>query len=159
MASGLWRAACLVRRFVLLVLPALVMLHASLALAQTASSANTADSQDAPPLTTAQEQARQLATALTGKGEATVFPENLQALGILADQTMHLGKRLVIPLFAWHGVEIRFVGGEQTFASPVDEAAATVPEDAGRPLFLPASQTAVGVEATGASASGSPSAK
>jgi hypothetical protein len=154
------RAAFLVSRFVLLlVLPALVLLHTPLVLAQTTSSADSADSQDAPPLTTAQEQARQLATALTGKGEATVFPENLPALGILADRTMHLGKRLVIPLFAWHGVEIRFVGGEQTFASPVDEAAATAPEEAGRPLFLPASQTAVGVEVTGASASGSPTPK
>jgi hypothetical protein len=135
------------------------MLHASLVLAQTPSSADTADSQDVPPLTTGQEQARQLATALTGKREATVLPENLQALGLLADRTMHLGKRLVIPLFTWHGIEIRFVGGEQTFASPVAEAATTAPEDTGRPLFLPAAPTAVGVEATGASAGVAPSAQ
>jgi hypothetical protein len=140
-------------------LPTLVILHAPLALAQTPSSTNTADSQDAPPLTTAQEQARQLATALTGTRETGVFPENLPALGILADQTMRLGKRLVLPLFAWHGIEIRFVGGEQTFASPVDEASTTAPAETGRPSFLPAAQTAVGVEATGESASIVPAAK
>jgi hypothetical protein len=154
------RAAFLVSRFVLLlVLPALVMLHEPLVLAQTTSSAGTADSQDAPPLTTAQEQARQLATALTGTREASVVPENLPALGILADQARRLGRRLVIPLFAWHGIEIRFVGGEQTFASPVDEASAAAPEEAGRPSFPPATQATVGVEATGVSASVSPSAK
>jgi hypothetical protein len=153
-------ATSLVSRFVLLlVLPALVLLYQPLVLAQTTAPAGTADSQDAPPLTKAQEQARQLATALTDKRETTIGPENLPALGILADQTMHLGKRLVIPLFAWQGIEIRFVGGEQTFASPVDEASDTAPEDAGRPLFLPASQAAVGVEATGERASISPSAK
>jgi hypothetical protein len=155
------RATSLVSRFILLlVLPALVMLHEPLVMAQTTSSVGTADSQDAPSLTTAQEQARQLATALTtGKREATVVPENLPALGLLADQTMRLGKRLVIPLFAWHGIEIRFVGGEQTFASPVDEASTTAPEDTGRPSFLPASQAAMGVEVTGERASVSPSAK
>lgn len=135
-----------VRVFLLLVLPALVMVRVPCVAAQTTPLAGTSASPEAPPLSGAQEQARRLATALTGKRESAVIVEKASPLGIPADQTRRLGQRMVIRLFVWRHVDVRLVGGEQTFVSPVDEASITAPEDAGRPVFRPASQAAVAVE-------------
>ena len=133
----------------LLVLPALVTIRGPSVAAQTATPAGPADSQDASSLTAAQEEARQLATALTGKRKSAGGAEKISPLSVIADQTMRLGKRVVLRRFAWKNVDVRLVGGEQTFASPVDEASATASEDAGRPVFLPASQAAVAIEVLG----------
>jgi hypothetical protein len=73
--------------------------------------------------------------------------EKIPALGIIVEQSTRLGQRTVIRLFVWGNIEVQLVGGEQTFASPVDETVVTVSEAAGRPVFLPASPTAVAVEA------------
>jgi hypothetical protein len=98
------------------------------------------------PLTTAQEQARQLATVLVETPGATPATGKRTPLGVVFDQPVQPGTRVIVPIFAVQGVEGRIVSGEQTFASPVEEDGATVTEDARRPLFLPASKTAIAVE-------------
>ena len=103
------------------------------------------DAAESLPLTTAQEQARQLATALAGTPDAAPTSKRRTLLGIVTEQPVRLGTRVVLPLLTGPGVEGRLVSGEQTFASPVEEGV-TVAEDAQRPLFLPAAKAAVAVE-------------
>jgi hypothetical protein len=98
------------------------------------------------PLTTAQEHARQLATVLVESPGATPATAKRMSLGVVLDQPVQPGRRVIVPIFAVQGVEGRIVSGEQTFASPVEDEGGTVREDARRPLFIPASTTAIAVE-------------
>jgi hypothetical protein len=98
------------------------------------------------PLTTAQEQARQLATVLVETRRTPPAAGKRTPLGVVFDQPVQLGNRVIVPIFSVQSVEGRIVSGEQTFASPVEDAGATVTEDAWRPLFLPASKAAIAVE-------------
>jgi hypothetical protein len=105
----------------------------------------TPDAAESLPLTTAQEQARQLATALAGTPDAASTAKRRALLGVVTEQPIRLGTRVILPLVTGPGIEGRLVSGEQTFASPVEEGV-TVAEDAQRPLFLPAAKAAVAVE-------------
>jgi hypothetical protein len=104
------------------------------------------ESEELLSLTTAQQKAKQLATILIGKRETSTISTKKTPLGMIAEQTMHLGRRVALPLFVSSHLEGRVVGGRQTFVSPVDNASATAKEDARRPLFLSASETIIAVE-------------
>jgi hypothetical protein len=98
------------------------------------------------PLTTAQEQARQLATVLVETQSSAATTARRTPLGVVPDRAVRLGTRVVQPLFTLWDLEVWLVGGEQTIASPVADDGETVEEDAQRPLFIPASKAAVAVE-------------
>jgi hypothetical protein len=98
------------------------------------------------PLTTAQEQARQLATGLVETPGSATPAARHTPLAVVIDQAMQPGTRVILPLLILWGLEVRLVSGEQTLASPVEDDGETVEEDARRPLFIPASKTAVAVE-------------
>jgi hypothetical protein len=98
------------------------------------------------PLTAAQEQARQLATALEGTQEVAPATVKRTPLEIVFDRAVRLGTRVVLPVFTAWGIEGRVVSGEQTLASPVEDDGATEEEDARRPLFVPASKTSLAFE-------------
>jgi hypothetical protein len=98
------------------------------------------------PLTTAQEQARQLATVLVDPQGSTAATPRRTPLGVVTDQAIQPGARVVLPLFPLWDIEVRLVSGEQTLASPVADDGETVEEDAQRPLFIPASKGAFAVE-------------
>jgi hypothetical protein len=107
----------------------------------------TSDTAESLPLTTAQEQARQLATVLVEQRQTAPASERRTPLGVITDQSMRPGTRVILPVFTGPGVEGRLVSGEQTFASPVEDGEdAVVVEDAQRPLFLPAAKAALGFE-------------
>ena len=106
----------------------------------------TSDTAESLPLTTAQEQARQLATVLGERPQTAPASERRTLLGVITDQTMRPGTRVILPIFTGPGIEGRLVSGEQTFASPVEEEDAVVAEDARRPLFLPAAKAALAFE-------------
>ena len=72
------------------------------------------------PLTTAQQEARALATVLIGKKSSTTVPLPSTPLEHITEQSLRPGKRLVIVLKSWHGGQLRLVSGQQTFASPID---------------------------------------
>ena len=105
----------------------------------------TSDAGESLPLPTAQEQARQLATVLVGAPDAAPASERRTPLGVVAEQPLRPGTRVILPIYTGPGIEGRVVSGEQTFASPVEEGT-TVAEDAQRPLFLPASKAALAFE-------------
>jgi hypothetical protein len=106
----------------------------------------TSDAAESLPLTTAQKQARQLATVLAEKPVTAPASERRAPLGVITDQGMRPGTRVIVPIFTGPGMEGRLVSGEQTFASPVEEEGAIVAEDARRPLFLPAAKAALAFE-------------
>jgi hypothetical protein len=108
--------------------------------------AATAEEMESLPLTTAQEQARQLATAL-GKTQG-VAPATAKRtpLEVVFDRAVRLGTRAVLPVFTAWGMEGRIVSGEQTLASPVEDGGTTEEEDARRTLFVPASTTSLAFE-------------
>ena len=77
-----------------------------------------------PPLTAAQQEARQLATVLIGKKQpVTTATIPKTPFVLLAEQSLRPGKRLVIVLFTWRHGQTRLVSGQQTFVSPIDEVA------------------------------------
>jgi hypothetical protein len=124
-----------------------------LLLAQTTSSrtpgeavAATAEEMESPPLTTAQEQARQLATALGETQSVAPATAKRTPLEVVFDRAVRLGTRAVLPIFTAWSMEGRIVSGEQTLASPVEDDQITEEEDARRPLFVPASTTSLAVE-------------
>jgi hypothetical protein len=108
--------------------------------------ADLSEETEALPLTTAQEQARQLATVLVETPGSRRAAGKRTPLGVVLDQPVQPGTRVIVPIFAVPGVEGHIVSSEQTFASPVEDEGATVREDARRPLFIPASKTAIAVE-------------
>jgi hypothetical protein len=105
------------------------------------------DTAESLPLTTAQEQARRLATVLVGgKSHTAPAAERRTLLGVITDQPLRPGTRVILPIFTGQGIEGRLVSGEQTFTSPVEDEGATVEEDARRPLFLPAAKSTLSFE-------------
>jgi hypothetical protein len=98
------------------------------------------------PLTTAQEQARQLATVLVATQGSAATTARRTPLGVVTDQALQPGTRVILPLFDLGDIEVRLVSGEQTMASPVADDGETEAEDARRPLFIPASKSAFAVE-------------
>ena len=84
------------------------------------------DADELPPLTTAQQEARALATVLIGKKEGTTtsLPIAATPLVFFSEQSLRPGKRLVVILGTWKRGQVRLVSGQQTFASPVN---ATLP--------------------------------
>jgi hypothetical protein len=101
------------------------------------------DREELSSLTTAQQQARQLATVLIGAREPSTIATPKTPLEVITEQTMRLGNRAIVPLFVSSGLEGRLVGGRQTFTSPVDYGPSTAKNDARRPLFIPASEEAM----------------
>lgn len=116
--------------------------HAQVVTPDNPPSSGSAASQDEEltALTPAQKSARQLATALSREQHSSAKPAQTLPLDILAEQTLRLGNRLILPLFATTHLEGRFLGGRQTFASPVAHAASEDEEDAKRPLFIPSAE-------------------
>jgi hypothetical protein len=106
----------------------------------------TSDTAESLPLTTAQEQARQLATVLAERPRTAHASERRTLFGVITDQAMRPGTRVILPIFTGPGIEGRLVSGELTFISPVAEEGTTVAEDARRPLFLPAAKAALAFE-------------
>jgi hypothetical protein len=106
----------------------------------------TSDTAESLPLTTAQEQARQLATVLVGRSATAPASGRRTPLGVITDQPLRPGTRVILPIFTGQGIEGRLVSGEQTFTSPVEDDGATVEEDARRPLFLPAAKSTLSFE-------------
>jgi hypothetical protein len=125
---------------------ALLMGRVSLAAAQPGPSLETHNDEEAQPLTPAQQEARQLAMILSNKPESQRGATAANSASITVDQPLRLGSRSVMPLFALQGVEGRLVGGQQTFASPVEQVSPSVAEDANRPLFVPATQAVIAVD-------------
>lgn len=64
----------------------------------------------------------------------------------MTEQVMRPGTRVILPLFTTRSIEGRLVSAEQTLASPVEDDGATVNGEARRPLFVPASNTALALE-------------
>ena len=77
------------------------------------------DADELPPLTTAQQEARALATVLIGKKEGTTtsLPIAATPLVFFSEQSLRPGKRLVVILGTWKRGQVRLVSGQQTFAS------------------------------------------
>ena len=88
-------------------------------------------------LTPAQQRARQLATVLSSEQPPSTTSAQTLPLSIITEQTMRLGNRLIIPLFTSAHLEGRFLGGIQTFTSPVAHDSSSSEDDARRPIFLP----------------------
>lgn len=130
----------------LLCLPSLLLAQAAGNRSQIEALIATADEAESLPLTTAQGQARQLATVLLETQSTSSTTAKRTPLGIITEQAVYPGMRVILPLFTWQSVEARLVSGEQTFASPVDGAGATETADARRPLFIPASNAAIALE-------------
>jgi hypothetical protein len=127
--------------------PALLLAQTAGTDSQVEALVETPDTAESLPLTTAQEQARQLATVLVGgKSHTAPAAERRTLLGVITAQPLRPGTRVILPIFTGQGVEGRLVSGEQTFTSPVEEEGTTVQEDARRPLFLPAAKTALSFE-------------
>ena len=152
-ASQSKRSGVVVRVFSVGVLCLVLCCSPTLLLAQERSSrsqvealAEIAEETESLPLTTAQEQARQLARVLVETSGGAPAAGKRTPLGVLLDRPVQPGTRVIVPIFAMQGVEGRIVSSEQTFASPVEDEGATVREDARRPLFIPASTTAIAVE-------------
>jgi hypothetical protein len=132
--------------FLLSVFPASVTAQIPASPSASSTFVDMPESEEFLSLTTAQQKAKQLATILIGKRETSTISTQKTPLGIIAEQTMHLGRRIVLPLFVASHLEGRLTGGRQTFVSPVDNASTTAKEDARRPLFLSASETIIAVE-------------
>jgi hypothetical protein len=79
-------------------------------------------SDEVPSLTAAQQEARDLASILQGKQDATTAPIISTPLVLLTPPSLRPGERLYILLFSWFGWHIYFVSGQQTLTSPVDGA-------------------------------------
>jgi hypothetical protein len=124
--------------------PALLPGQAPPAWAQTSPGQETLDSNESQPLTAGQEEARQLARALGHSRELSAETAETAQSGIAVEQPQ-VPRRPVVSLFITQGVEGRLVGGQYTLASPVAEISEAA-ADANRPMFVPATQAAVGAE-------------
>lgn len=105
------------------------------------------DADELPPLTTAQQEARDLATVLIGKKGSTTtsLPIATTPLALFSEQSLRPGKRLVVILGSWKGGQVRLVSGQQTFASPVDATLPILTKHRLPPLD-PGEDTAVAIE-------------
>ena len=79
-------------------------------------------SDELPPLTAAQQEARDLASVLQGQQGTTTVPVFPTPLVLVAKPPLRPGERLYILLFSWLGWRMYVVSGQQTLASPVDGA-------------------------------------
>lgn len=131
---------------VLLGLPDFLLAQGSGARSQLEALMATPEETTSLPLTTAQEQARQLATVLVETQGSAATTARRTPLGVVTDQAIQPGTRVILPLFTLGDIEVRLVSGEQTLASPVADDGETVEEDAQRPSFIPASKAALAVE-------------
>lgn len=114
--------------------------------AQARSLSESGEPQDSLPLTQAQEEARQLAIALTNERDSGGRAASAIPLSITVEPALAPGQRPVLPLFQAVGMEGRLLGGQQTLASPVEATSANTVDDANRPLFVPATEAAVAVD-------------
>lgn len=119
--------------------PTPVVAQVSTSNTSSAMTQNTADDTELSSLTVAQLKARQLATTLIGERGSSDYASQRTPLEMIVDQV----RRLSVPLFTSTHVEGRLVAGRQTFISPVDYSLSSVPADARRPLFIPASEEAL----------------
>jgi hypothetical protein len=104
------------------------------------------DLDDLPPLTSAQQAAKQLAAALEKERSPVPASPPRSPLVTLSDQSLPLGERLVIVLYTSEHIEIRYVRGTATLVSPVDDLS-VVSSDARRPVFARGDDGAMAVEA------------
>ena len=104
------------------------------------------DLDDLPPLTSAQQAAKQLAAALERERSPALAPPPRSPVVTLSDQFLPLGERLVIVLYTSEHIEIRYVRGAATLVSPVDDLS-VVSSDARRPVFARGDYGAMAVEA------------
>ena len=125
---------------------ALLLGYASLVQAQIPLRLELLASQETVPLTAAQKEAKQLATALAGTPTPQADTSKAGPLTVILEQPLSPGQRPMVPVFFVGSMEGRFVGGQQTLASPVAPEPSHTVEDANRPMFIPASQAAVAVE-------------
>jgi len=104
------------------------------------------DLDNLPPLTSAQQAAKQLAAALERERSPAPAPPPRSPVVTLSDQSLPLGERLVIVLYTSEHIEIRYVRGAATLVSPVDDLS-VVSSDARRPVFARGDYGAMAVEA------------
>ena len=104
------------------------------------------DLDNLPPLTSAQQAAKQLAAALERERSPAPAPPPRSPVVTLSDQSLPLGERLVIVLYTSEHIEIRYVRGAATLVSPVDDLS-VVSSDARRPVFARGDDGAMAVEA------------
>lgn len=103
------------------------------------------DLDESPPLSSAQQAAKQLAAALERERSPAPAPPPRSPVVTLSDRSLPLGERLVIVLYTSEHIEIRYVRGAATLVSPVD-ALSVVSSDARRPVFAPGDDGAVAIE-------------
>jgi hypothetical protein len=103
------------------------------------------DRDDLPPLTSAQQAAKQLAAALERERSPAPAPPPRSPVVTLSDRSLPLGQRLVIVLYTSEHIEIRYVRGAATLVSPVDDLS-VVSSDARRPVFARGDDGAMAVE-------------
>ena len=104
------------------------------------------DLDDLPPLTSAQQAAKQLAAALERERSPALAPPPRSPVVTLSDQFLPLGERLVIVLYTSEHIEIRYVRGAATLVSPVDDLS-VASSDARRPVFARSDDGAMAIEA------------
>ena len=104
------------------------------------------DLDNLPPLTSAQQAAKQLAAALERERSPAPAPPPRSPVVTLSDQSLPLGERLVIVLYTSEHIEIRYVRGAATLVSPVDDLS-VVSSDARRPVFARSDDGAMAIEA------------
>jgi hypothetical protein len=103
------------------------------------------DLDELPPLTSAQQAAKQLAAALERERSPAPVPPRRSSVVTLSEQYLPLGERLVIVLYTSEHIEIRYVRGTATLVSPVDDLS-VVSSDARRPVFARSDDGAVAIE-------------
>ena len=103
------------------------------------------DLDELPPLSSAQQAAKQLAAALERERSPAPAPPPRSPVVTLSDQALPLGERLVIVLYTSEHIEVRYVRGAATLVSPVDDLS-VASSDARRPVFARGDDGAMAVE-------------
>ena len=103
------------------------------------------DLDELPPLTSAQQAAKQLAAALERERSPAPTPPPRSPVVTLSDQRLPLGERLIIVLYTSEHIEIRYVRGAATLVSPVDDLS-VASSDARRPVLAHGDNGAMSVE-------------
>jgi hypothetical protein len=103
------------------------------------------DLDELPPLTSAQQAAKQLAAALERERSPAPTPPPRSPVVTLSDQLLPLGERLIIVLYTSEHIEIRYVRGAATLVSPVDDLS-VASSDARRPVLAHGDNGAMSVE-------------
>ena len=103
------------------------------------------DLDELPPLTSAQQAAKQLAAALERERSPAPTPPPRSPVVTLSDQLLPLGERLIIVLYTSEHIEIRYIRGAATLVSPVDDLS-VASSDARRPVLAHGDNGAMSVE-------------